>query len=86
MDFCNTDSQSVEWDTLWSRTVENFDNATGDQDYPGSKFFDLLGFAGIIRDGVYIPNTEKPEILKLTEIKHARIAMLAMLIFYFEAG
>ncbi|KAL2343785.1 hypothetical protein Fmac_005070 [Flemingia macrophylla] len=86
VDFFNPDSQSVEWATPWSRTAENFGNSTGDQGYPGGKFFDPLGFAGTIRDGVYIPDTEKLERLKLAEIKHARIAMLAMLIFYFEAG
>ncbi|KAG5057726.1 hypothetical protein JHK86_012722 [Glycine max] len=86
VDFFNPDSQSVEWATPWSRTAENFGNSTGEQGYPGGKFFDPLGFAGTIKDGVYIPDTDKLERLKLTEIKHARIAMLAMLIFYFEAG
>ncbi|KAK6135402.1 hypothetical protein DH2020_030856 [Rehmannia glutinosa] len=51
-----------------------------------ANFFDPLGFAGTLKDGVYIPDDEKLERLKLAEIKHARIAMLAMLIFYFEAG
>ncbi|KAI4296336.1 hypothetical protein L6164_036302 [Bauhinia variegata] len=86
VDFFDPDSQSVEWATPWSRTAENFANATGDQGYPGGKFFDPLGLAGTIKDGVYIPDREKLERLKLAEIKHARIAMLAMLIFYFEAG
>ncbi|KAK7274657.1 hypothetical protein RIF29_15753 [Crotalaria pallida] len=86
VDFFNPDSQSVEWATPWSRTADNFANATGDQGYPGGKFFDPLGLAGTIKDGVYIADTEKLERLKLAEIKHARIAMLAMLIFYFEAG
>ncbi|WVY95542.1 hypothetical protein V8G54_034630 [Vigna mungo] len=86
VDFFNPDSQSVEWATPWSKTAENFANATGEQGYPGGKFFDPLGFAGTLKDGVYIPDTEKLERLKLAEIKHARIAMLAMLIFYFEAG
>ncbi|PKU74346.1 Chlorophyll a-b binding protein CP24 10A, chloroplastic [Dendrobium catenatum] len=54
--------------------------------YPGGKFFDPLGLAGTLKDGVYIPDAEKLERLKLAEIKHARIAMVAMLIFYFEAG
>ncbi|KAL0440453.1 UNVERIFIED_CONTAM: Cysteine protease XCP2 [Sesamum latifolium] len=67
-------------------TAENFANATGDQGYPGGKFFDPLGFAGTLKDEVYIPDAGKLERLKLAEIKHARIAMLAMLIFYFEAG
>ncbi|WP_411025302.1 chlorophyll a/b-binding protein, partial [Salmonella sp. s57379] len=82
----NPDSQSVEWATPGSRTAENFGNATGDQGYPGGKFFDPLGFAGTIQNGVYIPDAEKLERLKLAEIKHARLAMVAMLIFYFEAG
>ncbi|GMY39124.1 Chlorophyll a-b binding protein CP24 10A, chloroplastic [Fagus crenata] len=86
VDFFNPDSQSVEWATPWSRTAENFANATGEQGYPGGKFFDPLGFAGSIQDGVYIPDVEKLERLKLAEIKHARLAMVAMLIFYFEAG
>ncbi|KAL0384491.1 UNVERIFIED_CONTAM: Chlorophyll a-b binding protein CP24 10A, chloroplastic [Sesamum radiatum] len=86
VDFFNPESQSVEWATPWSRTAENFANATGDQGYPGGKFFDPLGLAGTLKDGVYIPDTEKLERLKVAEIKHARIAMLAMLIFYFEAG
>ncbi|KAJ6348412.1 hypothetical protein OIU76_004808 [Salix suchowensis] len=63
-----------------------FVNATGDQGYPGGKFFDPLGFAGTLKNGAYIPDEEKLERLKLAEIKHARLAMLAMLIFYFEAG
>ena len=86
VDFFNPESQSVEWATPWSRTAENFANATGEQGYPGGKFFDPLGLAGTIKDGVYITDTEKLERLKLAEIKHSRIAMLAMLIFYFEAG
>ncbi|KAI4299073.1 hypothetical protein L6164_032565 [Bauhinia variegata] len=86
VDFFDQDSQSVEWATPWSRTAENFANATGEQGYPGGKFFDPLGFAGTIQNGVYIPDRDKLERLKLAEIKHARIAMLAMLIFYFEAG
>ncbi|XP_044509783.1 chlorophyll a-b binding protein CP24 10A, chloroplastic-like [Mangifera indica] len=86
VDFFNPESQAVEWATPWSRTAENFANATGEQGYPGGRFFDPLGFAGTIKDGVYIPDTEKLDRLKVAEIKHARIAMLAMLIFYFEAG
>ncbi|CAA0822024.1 light harvesting complex photosystem II subunit 6 [Striga hermonthica] len=39
-----------------------------------------------LKDGVYVPDTDKLDRLKLAEIKHARLAMLAMLIFYFEAG
>ncbi|KAF2309040.1 hypothetical protein GH714_000239 [Hevea brasiliensis] len=31
LDFFNPDSQSVEWATPWSRTAENFANATGEQ-------------------------------------------------------
>ena len=86
VDFFNPESQSVEWATPWSRTAENFANATGDQGYPGGKFFDPLSLAGTIKDGVYVPDVEKLERLKVAEIKHARIAMLAMLIFYFEAA
>ncbi|KAF2309030.1 hypothetical protein GH714_000183 [Hevea brasiliensis] len=86
VDFFNPDSQSVEWATPWSRTAENFANATGEQGYPGGKFFDPLGFAGTIKNGVYIPDVEKLDRLKVAEIKHARLAMVAMLIFYFEAG
>ncbi|CAI9765357.1 unnamed protein product [Fraxinus pennsylvanica] len=85
-DFFNPESQSVEWATPWSRTAENFANATSEQGYPGGKFFDPLCSAGSLKDGVYHPDTEKLERLKLAEIKRARIAMLAMLIFYFEAG
>ncbi|GKB97057.1 chlorophyll A/B binding protein CP24 10A, chloroplastic [Tanacetum coccineum] len=86
VDFFNPESQSVEWATPWSKTAENFANATGEQGYPGGKFFDPLSFAGTIENGVYIPDTEKLDRLKLAEIKHARLAMVAMLIFYFEAG
>ncbi|KAK2995789.1 hypothetical protein RJ640_013515 [Escallonia rubra] len=39
-----------------------------------------------IQNGVHIADTEKLERLKLVEIKHAKLAMVAMLIFYFEAG
>ncbi|KAI3933262.1 hypothetical protein MKW92_039656 [Papaver armeniacum] len=80
------ESQAVEWATPWSLTAENFANATGEQGYPGGKFFDPLSFAGTIQNGVYVPDTEKLERLKLAEIKHSRLAMVAMLIFYFEAG
>lgn len=86
VDFFNPDSQSVEWATPWSRTAENFSNATGDQGYPGGKFFDPLGLAGETKNGVYLPDLDKLDRLKLAEIKHARIAMIAMLVFYFEAG
>ncbi|KAJ0442993.1 putative chlorophyll A-B binding protein [Helianthus annuus] len=86
VDFFNPESQSVEWATPWSRTAENFANYTGEQGYPGGKFFDPLSFAGTIQNGVYVPDSEKLDRLKLAEIKHARLAMVAMLIFYFEAG
>ncbi|KAI4342077.1 hypothetical protein MLD38_026736 [Melastoma candidum] len=69
---------------MW--TAEKFANTIGDQGYSGGKFFDPLRFGGTLRDGVYIPDFEKLERLKVAENKHARIAMLAMLIFYFEAG
>ncbi|KAF5813726.1 Chlorophyll a-b binding protein CP24 10B [Helianthus annuus] len=86
VDFFNPESQSVDWATPWSKTAENFANATGEQGYPGGKFFDPLSFAGTIQNGVYVPDTEKLDRLKVAEIKHARLAMVAMLIFYFEAG
>ncbi|KAG2256970.1 hypothetical protein Bca52824_076264 [Brassica carinata] len=76
VDFFNPDSQSVEWATPWSRTAENFAK------YPG----DPLGLAGKTRGGVYESDREKLERLKVAEIKHSRLAMLAMLVFYFEAG
>lgn len=77
----------MEWAIPWSRTAENFfANATGDQGYPGGKFFEPLGVSGSIKDGVYVADEEKLERLKLAEIKHARIAMLGMLVFYFEVG
>eukprot|EP00249_Psilotum_nudum_P001703 c14337_g1_i1 orf=572-1366(-) len=86
VDFFNPGTQSVEWATPWSRTAENFANATSLQGYPGGKFFDPLGFAGEIKGGKYTPDYEKLERLQTAEIKHARLAMVAMLIFYFEAA
>ncbi|CAH9081766.1 unnamed protein product [Cuscuta epithymum] len=86
VDFYNPGSQSVDWATPWSKTAQNFANATGDQGYPGGKFFDPLSLAGSIENGVYVADTEKLERLKVAEIKHARLAMLAMLIFFLEAG
>lgn len=86
IDFLNPTSQSVEWATPWSRTAENFSNATGIQGYPGGKFFDPLALAGSVNGGQYVPDFSKLERLQLAEIKHARLAMVAMLIFYFEAG
>ncbi|KAF4402698.1 hypothetical protein G4B88_012483, partial [Cannabis sativa] len=50
VDFFNPESQSVEWATPWSRTAENFANATGDQGYPSGKFFDPLGPAGTLQN------------------------------------
>ncbi|XP_057748050.1 chlorophyll a-b binding protein CP24 10B, chloroplastic-like [Arachis stenosperma] len=65
----------VEWATPWSRTAENFANATGDQGYPGGKFLiDPLGLAGKIEDGDYVAHRKKLERLKLVEIKHASYA------------
>ncbi|KAK9929623.1 hypothetical protein M0R45_026717 [Rubus argutus] len=84
--FTTPSPQSVEWATPWSRLPRTFPTSPERQGYPGGKFFDPLCVAGSIKDGVYIPDTEKLERLKLAEIKHARIAMLAMLTFYFEAG
>ncbi|RLN22188.1 hypothetical protein C2845_PM07G02120 [Panicum miliaceum] len=43
---------AVEWATPWSRTAENFANFTGEQGYPGGKFFDPLGLTGTIKDTV----------------------------------
>eukprot|EP00246_Nothoceros_aenigmaticus_P011108 TRINITY_DN2888_c0_g1_i1.p1 TRINITY_DN2888_c0_g1~~TRINITY_DN2888_c0_g1_i1.p1 ORF type:complete len:265 (+),score=34.69 TRINITY_DN2888_c0_g1_i1:106-900(+) len=86
VDFLDPSSQSVEWATPWSRTAENFANTTGLQGYPGGFFFDPLLLAGSVNDGRYVPDFQKLERLQLAEIKHARIAMLSMLIFYFEAG
>jgi hypothetical protein len=45
-----------------------------------------LGLAGKNRDGVYEPDFEKLERLKLAEIKHSRLAMVAMLIFTLRPG
>ncbi|KAI5015764.1 hypothetical protein ZWY2020_057154 [Hordeum vulgare] len=86
VDFFNPDSQSVKWATPWSRGAKNFANFTGKQGYPDSKFFAPLGLGGETKDGVYMPDIEKPERVKVAEIKHPCLAMLAMLIFYFEAG
>jgi light-harvesting complex II chlorophyll a/b binding protein 6 len=86
IDFLEPGSQLVDWATPWSRTAENFGNATGLQGYPGGKFFDPLALAGEVKGGKYTPDYSKLSRLQLAEIKHARIAMLAMLIFYFEAG
>ncbi len=85
-DFVSPGTQALEWATPWSRTAENFSNTTGQQGYPGGKFFDPLALAGDIRGGFYTPDQTKLERLQLAEIKHARLAMVAMLIFYFEAG
>lgn len=86
VDFLEPSSQAVEWATPWSRTAENFANFTGLQGYPGGFFFDPLKLAGSVQGGKYVVDFEKLERLQLAEIKHARIAMLAMLTFYFEAG
>lgn len=86
IDFLEPGSQLVDWATPWSRTAENFGNTTGLQGYPGGKFFDPLGLAGEVKGGKYIPNYGELSRLQLAEIKHARIAMVALLVFYFEAG
>lgn len=86
IDFLNPGTQSVEWATPWSRTAENFSNATGLQGYPGGRFFDPLAFAGSVSGGQYVPDFSKLERLQLAEIKHSRLAMVAMLVFYFEAS
>ncbi|KAL6329819.1 hypothetical protein AAG906_037531 [Vitis piasezkii] len=85
VDFFNPESQSVEWATRGRGRLRTLPTPPGSR-ATGRKFFDPLSLAGTIKDGVYIPDVEKLERLKLAEIKHARIAMLAMLIFYFEAG
>lgn len=45
--------------------------------YPGGKYFDPLGLAS---------NPEDKERLQLAEIKHARLAMIAFLIFAIQAA
>jgi len=89
VDFFNPGTQAVEWGFPWfdgGSTAENFVNSTGQQGYPGGRFFDPLGLAGKITGGGYEPDPEKLAVLQKAEIKHARLAMVAMLIFYFEAG
>jgi len=86
IDYLEPGSQLVDWSTPWSRTAENFGNSTGLQGYPGGKFFDPLALAGDVKNGKYVPDYNKLSRLQLAEIKHARIAMLALLTFYFEAG
>ncbi|EFJ09339.1 light-harvesting complex [Selaginella moellendorffii] len=86
VDFFEPNTQAVEWATPWSRTAVNFANSTGLQGYPGGKFFDPLRLAGSMKGGDYVPDFDKLQRLQLAEIKHARLAMVAMLIFYFEAG
>jgi light-harvesting complex II chlorophyll a/b binding protein 6 len=78
--------QLVDWATPWSRTAENFDNATGLQGYPGGKFFHPLCLVGEVKGREYVPDYSKLSRLQVAEIKHARIAMVALLIFYFKAG
>ncbi|KAJ7524027.1 hypothetical protein O6H91_18G073600 [Diphasiastrum complanatum] len=86
VDFFNPGTQALEWATPWSLTYENFANSTGLQGYPGGKFFDPLGLAGEIKGGKYVPDFDKLSRLQTAEIKHGRLAMVAMLIFYLEAG
>eukprot|EP00850_Spirogloea_muscicola_P005613 SM000026S08862 [mRNA] locus=s26:155689:157050:- [translate_table: standard] len=85
VDFFNPGTQTVEWGDPF-RTAENFVNSTGQQGYPGGRFFDPFGLAGKVRGNKY--NVDSAELARLqqAEIKHARLAMVAMLIFYFEAG
>ncbi|CAA3005274.1 chlorophyll a-b binding CP24 10A, chloroplastic [Olea europaea subsp. europaea] len=66
------------------KCAENFANATGEQGYPGGKFFDPLCLAGTLKDGVYIPDAEKLERLKLAS--STKELPCSMLIFHFEAG
>eukprot|EP00271_Cylindrocystis_brebissonii_P021690 TRINITY_DN7904_c0_g1_i1.p1 TRINITY_DN7904_c0_g1~~TRINITY_DN7904_c0_g1_i1.p1 ORF type:complete len:264 (+),score=50.26 TRINITY_DN7904_c0_g1_i1:198-989(+) len=89
VDYFNPGTQALEWGFPWfdaGSTAENFASATGQQGYPGGRFFDPLGLAGSISGGQYTPDSSKLATLQKAEIKHARLAMVAMLIFYFEAG
>lgn len=89
IDFFRPASQNVDWGFPYAdggSTAENFENSTGQQGYPGGRFFDPLGLAGTVKNGKYVPDFEKLPTLQQAEIKHARLAMVAMLIFYFEAG
>ncbi|KAE8672767.1 Chlorophyll a-b binding protein CP24 [Hibiscus syriacus] len=53
---------------LMGWTAENFANATGEQGYPGGKFFDPLGIAGTIQNGVYVPDYDKLRDLSLLRL------------------
>eukprot|EP00270_Netrium_digitus_P016640 TRINITY_DN5_c0_g1_i1.p1 TRINITY_DN5_c0_g1~~TRINITY_DN5_c0_g1_i1.p1 ORF type:complete len:281 (+),score=41.85 TRINITY_DN5_c0_g1_i1:72-845(+) len=89
VDFFNPGTQALEWGFPWTdggSTAENFANSTGQQGYPGGRFFDPFGLAGKVSGGKYVPDVAALSRLQQAEIKHARLAMLAMLIFYFEAG
>eukprot|EP00897_Mesotaenium_endlicherianum_P002725 jgi/Mesen1/2480/ME000159S01604 len=89
VDFFNPGTQALEWGFPWyddGETAENFANSTGQQGYPGGRFFDPLSLAGKVQGGKYVPDFDKLAILQKAEIKHARLAMVAMLIFYFEAN
>ncbi|KAG1354111.1 putative endo-1,4-beta-xylanase 5-like [Cocos nucifera] len=72
------DNLLQEWET------KQAGGATDERGYPNSKFFGLLCFISTLDDGVCILDVEKPERLKVAKIKHASIAILTMLIFYFE--
>eukprot|EP00850_Spirogloea_muscicola_P008904 SM000048S16616 [mRNA] locus=s48:689255:690620:- [translate_table: standard] len=85
VDFFNPGTQTVEWGDPF-RTAENFVNSTGQQGYPGGRFFDPFGLAGKVRGNKYVVDSAELARLQQAEIKHARLAMVAMLIFYFEAG
>ena len=89
VDFFNPGTQALEWGFPWyddGSTAENFANSTGQQGYPGGRFFDPLGLAGKVSGGSYQPDEAKLVTLQQAEIKHSRLAMVAMLVFYFEAG
>ena len=89
IDFFNPGTQAVEWGFPYAdggSTAETFENATGQQGYPGGRFFDPFSLAGSVVGGKYVPDYAKLATLQQAEIKHARLAMVAMLIFYFEAG
>eukprot|EP00850_Spirogloea_muscicola_P002768 SM000011S18946 [mRNA] locus=s11:33981:35339:+ [translate_table: standard] len=85
VDFFNPGTQTVEWGDPF-RTAENFVNSTGQQGYPGGRFFDPFGLAGKFRGSKYVADSAELARLQQAEIKHARLAMVAMLVFYFEAG
>ena len=88
VDYFNPGTQGDAWAFPWNdggKTGANFINATGQQGYPGGGFFDPLGLAGSSVSGTYVVDEEKLERLQKAEIKHARLAMVAFLIFFLQA-